>query len=318
MRGERGIHVVLGASGGTGNAVARALAERGHRVRGVNRAGNADLPEGIERAAADVTRADDLRRALDGAAVVYHCAQPPYTRWAQDFPAMNRVVVEATAEAGAVLLFADNLYLYGSANGPMTEETPVRPNSRKGRVRARLADELLAAHREGKLAVIISRASDYFGPRGPGSAIGERLFEAAMKGKRVPWLGSLDQPHTVSFTEDMGRAIAVLGERTDATGGVWHLPSDEPLTGHRFIELVAQAIGRPLRPSATRPGMVRLAGVFVPMIREIGDIMYQWTEPFVAGWSRFERTFGPFAVTPNAEAIRRTMNWYEQRRPEDA
>lgn len=305
--------MVLGASGGTGNAVARALLERGHRVRGVNRGGDADLPGGIERVAADVTKADQLRRALSGATVVYHCAQPAYTRWAEEFPAMNRAVVAAIAEAGAKLVFADNLYLYGSTEGAMTEDTPVRPNSKKGRVRARLAEDLLAAHREGRLRVTISRASDYVGPRAPDSGIGERLFEAALKGKKAPWLGSLDQPHTVSFTPNMGRAIAILGERDDADGQVWHLPTDEPLTGRGFVALVAEALGRPLTPTATTAGMVRFAGLFVPMIREVGDVMYQWTEPFVSDASRFDRAFGPFEVTPNAEAIRRTVEWYRSR-----
>jgi nucleoside-diphosphate-sugar epimerase len=313
MSSENGIHVVLGASGGTGNAVTRALSERGHRVRAVNRKGDADLPEGIERVAADVTRADDLRRALAGASVAYHCVQPEYTRWAEDFPPMNRAIVAATAAAGAKLVFADNLYMYGSAEGAMTEDTPVRPNSRKGAVRAAMADELLAAHREGTLRVTISRASDYFGPRALDSAIGERLFDAAIRGKKVPWLGSLDQPHTVSYTEDMGRAIAILGERDHADGRVWHLPAAEPVTGRAFVELVSQALGRPLRPSVTSAGMVRVAGLFVPMIREVGDVMYQWTEPFVADHARFDEAFGPFEVTPLDEAIRRTAAWYQER-----
>jgi nucleoside-diphosphate-sugar epimerase len=158
--------------------------------------------------------------------------------------------------------------------------------------------------------VAISRASDYFGPRALDSGIGHRLFEAALKGKKVPWLGSLDQLHTVSFTEDMGRAIALLGEREVGDGRVWHLPADEPVTGRRFIDLVGEAMGRPLRPTTTTAGMVRLAGVFVPMIHEVGDVMYQWTEPFVEDSSRFEGAFGPFRVTPNAEAIRRSVDWY--------
>jgi len=221
--------------------------------------------------------------------------------------------VAATAEVGAKLVFADNLYMYGSADGPMREDTSVSPTSRKGRVRAALADELLAAHRAGALRVAISRASDYFGPRALDSAIGERLFEAAIAGKKVPWLGSLNQPHTVSYSEDIGRAIAVLGERDEADGQVWHLPAAEPVTGRAFVELVSTALGRPLRPTATTPGKVRLAGLFVPMIREIGDVMDQWTQPFVSDATRFERTFGPFEVTALDEAVRRTVAWYRER-----
>jgi nucleoside-diphosphate-sugar epimerase len=308
-----GTHVVLGASGGTGNAVARALFERGHRVRAVNRAGSADVPDGVERVAADVTDADGLRRALEGAAVVYHCAKPHYTKWTAQLQPMNRAIVEATAEAGAKLVVADNLYMYGPVDGPLTEESPQSPTSRKGALRKRLADELLAAHQEGRLRVAISRASDYHGPRAPDSAIGARLFEAAIGGKRVPWLGALDVPHTVSFTPDMGRAIAILGERPEADGRVWHLPSDREVTGRGFVAMVADALGRPLRPTATSPAMVKLAGVFVPMVREIDDVIDQWTRPFVSDWSAFREAFGPFDVTPNADAIRETLDWYRRR-----
>ncbi len=314
MSGGNGVHVVLGASGGTGNAVARALVERGHRVRGVNRAGDADLPPSIERARGDVTRTEDLRSVLQGAEVVYHCAQPAYTRWAEGFPAMNRAIVDATAEVGAKLVVADNLYMYATDGTPLTEDSPIAPMSNKGKVRAEMAEELLAAHRDGRLRVALGRSCDYIGPRAPDSAIGERLFEAALKGKKVPWLGSLDRPHTVSYTPDMGRALAILGERAGADGGVWHLPADAPLTGRAFVELVGRALGRSLTPTVTTPGMVRFAGLFVPMIREVGDVMYQWTEPFVSDASRFERAFGPFEVTPIAEAVRATVEWYAARR----
>lgn len=313
MHGRNGIHVVLGASGGIGNAVARALAERGHRVRAVNRRGNADLPEAIDLVAADVTRAEDLRRALEEADVVYHCAQPEYPRWAEEFGPMTRAIVDATAEVEAKLVFADNLYMYGAVDGPMTEDTPVRPNSKKGRVRAEMAEELLAAHGDGRLRVTIGRASDYFGPAATDSAIGERLFEAAIRGKKVPWLGSLDVPHTISYAQDVGRAIAIIGERDEADGRVWHLPAAEPLTGRAFVELVAGALGRSLRPTATTAGMVRFAGLFVPMVREIGDVLYQWTEPFVMDASAFGRAFGPFEVTALDQAVRATVAWYEER-----
>lgn len=312
MTGD-GIHVVLGASGGTGNAVARALAERGHRVRGVNRAGDAELPEGIDRAAADVTRPDDLRRVLAGADVVYHCAQPPYTRWAEGFPPMNRAIVDATAEAGAKLVFADNLYLYGPIQGPLTEDSPQAPTTHKGTVRKQLADGLLDAHREGRIRATIGRSSDYIGPRGTESAVGARVFEAALKGKRVPWLGRLDVPHTVAYTPDIGRALAILGERPEADGAAWHLPCDDPVTGRRFVELLSEALGRPLRPKATSPAMITVAGLFSPMIREIGDVMEQWTQPFVADWSRFREAFGPFEVTPLADAVATTLAWYRKR-----
>ena len=142
----RHLHVVLGARGGTGGAIVRELVGQGRSVRAVTRGGapavgdGAQPPASYQDAAADVTEPEQLRRALAGAAVVYHCAQPAYRRWAQEFPAMNRAVIEAAAEAGAKLVFADNLYMYGPVDGPLTEEHAAASTNEKGRVRAALAE----------------------------------------------------------------------------------------------------------------------------------------------------------------------------------
>ena len=143
-------HVVLGAAGGTGSAVVRELAARGLRVRAVTRGGTVDVPEGVEQAAADVGTVEGARRACEDAVVVYHCVQPDYRKWPELFPAITQAVLEGAARAAA-LVFADNLYLYGPAEGPMTEETPQRAESRKGHTRIEMADAILRAHAEGKL-----------------------------------------------------------------------------------------------------------------------------------------------------------------------
>ena len=147
-----GDHVVLGAGGGTGSAVVSELARRGLRARAVTRSGKGDVPEGVEQVAADVGTADGARQACEGAAVVYHCAQPPYTKWSELFPAMTAAIIDGAAAAGAKLVFADNLYVYGPPDGPMTEETPQRAQGKKGRIRIKMADAILAAHADGKTA----------------------------------------------------------------------------------------------------------------------------------------------------------------------
>jgi nucleoside-diphosphate-sugar epimerase len=154
-------HVVLGAAGGTGSAVVRELAARGVRVRAVTRRGMGDVPEGVEQAAADVGTAGGARQACEDAAVVYHCAQPDYRKWPELFPPMTQAVLDGAAEAGAKLVFADNLYMYGPPDGPMTEETPQRAEGRKGRMRLEMADAVLRAHADGRLRCTIARSSDY-------------------------------------------------------------------------------------------------------------------------------------------------------------
>ena len=313
------LHVVLGAGGGTGGAIVRELVGQGRRVRAVTRGGSAAAsygtlpPASFEDVAADVTEREQMRRALEGADVVFHCAQPPNTRWPQEFPAMTRGITEATAATGAKLVFADNLYMYGPVDGPMSEQTPPVAQTKKGRVRAAMAAELLQAHRDGRLRVVIGRTSDNFGPGGVTSAIGERFFKALLAGKKVTWFADLDQPHTMSYLPDMARAFVTLGDRPEADGQLWHTPSAPALTGRQYIELASRAAGTPPRPAVWGMGTVRLLGLFVPALREFPELMYQYERPFVSDATKFERAFGPFTVTPHEEALRATLAWYRGR-----
>ncbi len=315
----RDLHVVLGAGGGAGGAIVRELVGQGRRVRAVTRGGVTaatvgTLPPALyEDVAADVTDAAQLEHAVEGAAVVYHAAQPAYTRWPEEFPAMTRGVIAATAGADAKLVFVDNLYMYPPVDGAMTEATPATAQTEKGKVRAAMAKELLAAHRDGRVCVAIGRSSDYYGPWAKNSAAGERLFKAVLAGKKAQWFSSLDQPHTLSYLPDMARAFIVLGTRAEADGRVWHTPAAPPLTGRQFIELAAQVAGTPAKPAALGLGTVRVTGLFVPILREFPELMYQWDRPFVSDASAFEAAFGPFAVTPHEDALRETLAWYGQR-----
>ena len=144
-------HVVLGAAGGTGSEVVDELAAGGLPVRAVTRRG-ADPPDGVEPLAADVGTAEGARRACEGAAVVYHCAQPPYAKWPELFPPLTRAIIDGAAAADAKLVFADNLYLYGPPDGPMTEDTPQRAQGRKGVTRIEMAAAVLGAHAGGEAA----------------------------------------------------------------------------------------------------------------------------------------------------------------------
>jgi nucleoside-diphosphate-sugar epimerase len=268
------------------------------------------MPEGVERVAADVSRIDGARRACVGAAVVYHCAQPDYGKWPELFPPMTQAVLDGAAEAGAKLVFADNLYMYGPPDGPMTEETPQHAVGRKGRTRIEMAAALLRAHTEGRLRCTIGRSSDYYGPRGTGTTAGETVMKPALRGKRARWLGSLDQPHTLNYLEDMARALVMLGERDEADGQVWHLPAAAPLTGREFLALVFQEVGHPPKVGVVSRPMIRIAGLFNPFLRELNETLYQFQRPFVSDASKFRGAFGPFEPTPHPEAMGRTVDWF--------
>jgi nucleoside-diphosphate-sugar epimerase len=310
MSGDR---VVIGAGGGTGSAVVVELAGRDVRVRAVTRSGKGDVPDGVQQMAADVGTPEGARQACEGAAVVYHCAQPPYTKWPELFPPLTRAVLDGAAAAGAKLVFADNLYVYGPPDGPMSEESPQRAQGKKGRTRIEMADAVLAAHAEGRLPVTIGRASDYYGPRGTTSTVGETLMKPALRGKRTRWLGSLDQPHTLNYLEDMARALVTLGEHDEADGQVWHLPAAEPLTGRQFLAMVFEAAGHPPKLGVASRPMIRIGGLVNPLLRELNETLYQFERPFVSDASKFQAAFGPFEPTPHPTAVRRTVDWFRQR-----
>jgi nucleoside-diphosphate-sugar epimerase len=221
-------------------------------------------------------------------------------------------VLAGAVSAGARLVVMENVYMYGPTGGkPLTEDLPYVATTRKGRTRARMAEELLAAHRAGQVRVAIGRASDYFGPGARLSAMGERVFYPALAGKPVRVLGDPDLPHTYSYVPDIGRGLVILGERDEALGQAWHLPSAETVSTRRFLEMVFAEAGHPPHFQSTPKWLIQGLGLFNPNIRELVEMYYEFEEPFIVDHSKFERTFGHQA-TPLAEAIRATVAWFRQ------
>ena len=307
------LHVVFGATGAIGGAVVDELLRKGRRVRAVSRGGRA--PAGAEGVAADAADTPQAAAAAAGAAVVYHCANPPYTKWPELFPALTRSILGAAESCGGKLVFSDNLYAYGPVDGPLREDLPAIAHGRKGRVRVEMAAELLGAHRLGRARVVIGRASDYYGPRGTGSTAGETVFGRILAGNKPQWPGRLDQPHTFHFLPDIARGLLVLADRPEADGQVWHLPAAGPLTAQRFFDMIAEAAGQPVpvHASVASPAVLAVAGVFSPLLREIRETAYQFRAPFVIDASKFEAAFGRLEPTPHHDAVQRTVAWYRSR-----
>jgi len=306
-------HVVFGATGAIGGAVVGELARAGRQVRAVSRSGRA--PDGAQGMAADASDLAQAARAVAGASVIYHCASPPYTQWPELFPTLTGSILGAAESSGAKLVFADNLYAYGPVDGPLREDLPAAARGRKGRIRAEMAADLLAAHREGRARVVIGRASDYYGPHGTGSTAGETVFGRILAGKKPQWTGRLDQPHTFHYLPDVARGLVVLADRREADGQVWHLPAAEPLTAQQFFDLIGTATGQPVPVHATiaSPALLAIAGVFSPLLREMRETTYQFRAPFVIDASKFEAAFGHLEPTAHRDAVRRTVAWYRSR-----
>jgi nucleoside-diphosphate-sugar epimerase len=299
------LHVVVGA-GPIGSTVARLLADAGQRVRVVTRGGGGPTHPTIERVAADATDAAGLTELTRGAAALYNCANPPYHRWAELWPPLAAALL-ATAEAtGAVLATMGNLYGYGPVDGPMSETTPLAATSVKGRIRARMWQDALAAHAAGRARVTEARASDYLGP-GARSMVSEFLLPAVRAGRPVRLPVDFDVPHTVTYTGDAARTLVAIARDERAWGQPWHVPSDQPTTMRAMAERAAALLGAPVPRLRRVPRwQVALAGLFVRELREFGEVAYQFDRPFVMDSTRARTTFD-LAATPLDEALRYTL-----------
>jgi nucleoside-diphosphate-sugar epimerase len=301
-------HVIFG-TGPVGLAVMRELVKQGKCVRMVNRSGKADVPQGVEVVAADAYNLDSARNASKGATVIYQCAQPAYTEWIEKFPRLQATILEAAAAHGAKFVMADNLYMYGEVNGLIREDLPYAATTRKGRTRAQMAEAVMAAHRSGKVQVAIGRAADFFGPGALASAAGERLFYPLLAGKAAQVIGDVDMPHTYTYIDDFGKALAILGLREAALGQIWHVPSAETLTTRQFVRLAYEVAGQKPKIQATPKWLLRMVGMFMPEVREVVEMTYQFEKPFLVDHSKFARAFGDHA-TPHCEALKVTLDWY--------
>lgn len=306
MNDQRALNVVLG-TGALGRAVVRHLSARGERVRVVSRTAPAD-GHGVEFMRADVAEPTEAKLACAGAAVVYHCASPPYHLWPKLHPPLMAAIIDGAAAAGAKLVFGDNLYAYGPVNGPVTEELPYRAVGPNGRTRAEIATMLLGAHGEGLVRAAIGRGSDFFGPDARQSIVGDSVFMRALAGKPAQLLGDPDLPHSVTYIDDFGRALVTLADREESLGEVWHVPNAPTTSLRRFVELVFAEVEQPARVQVPPRAAVMVLGVFNPTVRAVTEQLYQVDRPWIVDSSKFERTFG-WHATPLQDAIRSTVAW---------
>ena len=302
-------HIVFG-TGQVGHALIEQLARSGNDVRAVSMHRPRALPEGVDWRAADATDPEAAADASKGASVVYQCLNAPYTKWPELFPPLQRGVLAAAERTGAVLVTLENLYAYGSSGGrPMTEDHPLAATTVKGRTRAAMTRELLAAAEAGRVRIAIGRASDIFGAGATQTALGSRVFANALAGKRADFIGNLDLPHTYSYVPDVANGLATLGTDERAIGGSWHLPGPETVTTRAIIELVAGGVGRPVGVRVVPTLAVRALGLFSPMMRGLAEMAYEFEEPFVLDTTKYRSTFGT-ATTPLITAIAETVGWY--------
>ena len=280
-------------------------------MRMINRSGatNPLMPDGVEVVAADASDPEQALTAARGAGVVYQALNPRYHRWPQEFPALQAAALAAAEQTGARYVSIDNLYMYGRVAGPIRPDTPEQPHTVKGRLRAAMAQEVLAAHAAGRVEAVIVRSSDYYGPAVTGSALGERTFRPLIAGKAAEVLGSADKVHSFAYIEDVARTAALLGCRPEATGRVWFTPHAPALTQRETLAPAFEYVGTQPRLRVMSGAVMRLGGLFIPEARAGVEMLYEFTEPFQVDSSATELAFG-ITATPIAEGMRRTVDFY--------
>ena len=302
------MQTLLGANGIIARELSKSLTAYTQAIRQVSRHPNPVNP-GDETVAADLLDPQATAAAVAGSETVYLVAGLKYDTavWQEQWPRVMRNTIDACKRHDAKLVFFDNVYAYGRVDGAMTEETPFNPISRKGEVRARIASLLLDEISRGELKAMIVRAADFYGPGAIQSFPHATVFSRLKAGKSPQWIGDPHNVHTFTFTPDAGHALAVLGNNLAAYGQTWHLPTTrEPLTGAAFVRLACELAGQPYRLQVAPNWMLKLMGLFIPVLRENAEMMYQFNYDYRFDSSKIESVFG-LKATAYRDGIGRTL-----------
>lgn len=304
------MQVILGGGGAIGTALARELKAYTNQIRIVSRTPE-KINEDDETMAADLLNETAVNNAVAGASIVYLVAGLPYklSVWQQQWPVVMKNVINACKQHGAKLVFFDNVYLYDKkAFTHLTEESVVNPPSQKGKVRASIAQQLMNEVKSGKLTAMIVRAADFYGPGISNSVLQETVFKPFTKGKTAVWMGDRSKIHSFTYTPDAAKATALLGNTPDAYNQAWHLPtSNEKLTGHDWIKLFADAMQVKAKAMTIPKFMIRIMGVFNPLMKEMVEMLYQNEQDYFFDSSKFQRRFPDFTITPYRQGVKEVV-----------
>jgi len=317
-------HTILG-KGPIGRTLAARLAAAGHDVHVLSRSGpRPGTPQRTEHASGgtveqhrvDGTDADALTALTRGSAALYNCVNPPYHRWATDWPPVADALLTAAERTEAVLVITGNLYAYGAGTTHMREDDPLASRETKGRVRAQMWHDALARHVAGRVRVTEVRGSDYVGPGAEAHAhLGPRALTPLLAGRTLRPIGSADQPRTWTYLPDFAAALVRAGEEPAAWGRPWHVPSPAPQTFREAVGRFAAAAGVPVPRIAPAPvAVLRAMGLVQPMMREIAAVSYQFTAPFVADDTATRRALG-LEPTGWDEIVRTTLAAHRAEHP---
>lgn len=305
------MQTILGAGGAIGTELAKSLPQYTDRIRLVSRNPEKVNPSD-ELFEADLMLAEAVQKAVEGSDVCYLTVGLKYDKkvWRSSWPVIMKNVIDACEKYNSKLVFFDNVYLYDPNHlSPMTEESPVKPSSEKGKIRAEIIDMLWSAVEAGRIDALVARSADFYGPgfEKPLSILIETVFKPLNQGSTANWLGDDSCKHSYTYTPDAGKATAMLGNTPDAFGETWHLPTaSNPYTGKEWVEEIAKQMDQKPKYRTVSKLIVRLMGLFMPIMRENVEMMYQYDRDYVFNSDKFEKRFN-LEPTPYKEGIQKVI-----------
>lgn len=304
------MQTILGANGTIGSVLAKELSKYTDKIRLVSR-NPRKVNETDELFPADLSLPASLDKAIYGSDVVYVVLGFDYKLkvWEENWPRFIRATIDACIKYKARLVFFDNVYLYDiNAIPHMTEDSEINPPSKKGAVRKQIAQMIMDEVKAGKLMALIARSADFYGPGNEKSFVIEMVYKNLLKKKAANWFINADRKHSFTFTPDAARATALLGNTDDAFNTVWHLPTDKnTLTGREFVKLFADEMNVPDKVSVMPIWLIRILGIFMPVLKEMPEMMYQYERDYYFDSSKFEKRFN-FNPTSYREGVKATVS----------
>jgi nucleoside-diphosphate-sugar epimerase len=302
-------HTILGAGGPVGKSLATALANLNKQVRLVSRQ-PLFTNNGQYWLKADLSVEQDVIDALEGTEVAYLTIGLPYSTkiWREYWPRVMKNVTTACLHHGVRLVFFDNIYAVSPNHlNPITESSPLQPCSKKGEIRAEVIRILMEAVEKKGLMGLIARSADFLTLEENKGIIRPLLYDRMLKHQRAQWICNAHVIHNFSYLPDLGKGTALLGTTPDVMQQVWNLPTDPtPMTGVDWIRMMAEEMPTSEKYTTISAGMIKFLGVFIPSMRELVEMLYQYDRDYFFDSSKFNRYFNYIPASPR-EAIQEML-----------
>jgi len=312
---------IIGAAGAVGRATGAELERRGITFRVLGRRRDALLEAFGSMSSAEIVPADvvddgALRQALSGVDTAVYAIGLPYANFAQH-PVLMSKAVEACVEAGVRrLVVVSNVYVYGvPKTTPLDETHPLEPCSFKGKMRLAQEEVAFAAHRAGRIQALVLRPADFFGP-GAELSYAHMTFESALAGKPATLLAPADTPHQFTFVPDLATCLVSLALLDNAYGEAYNI-GGATATMRAFAREIYTQVGAPFKTREFGKTMLRLAGIFDPLMRELVELHYLQQKPVIASDAKLRANLGSVPEMPLKNGIAATLAYMRSRVPRE-